>query len=104
MVVPLENLENLESGRTWGTDGFPGFSGTAGGPAFELSTPSLLWGAPSFAHVAKGVYRTANTECLRSKNSNEPARTYTIGSIVSALAKNARACPERSRRDGHPQF
>ena len=30
--------------------------------------------------------------------------TYRIGSITPALAKNARACPERSRRDGAPEI
>jgi len=31
-----------------------------------------------------------------------PDRPHGTGSIVPALAKNARACPERSRRDGEP--
>jgi len=34
----------------------------AGGPAFEFAQATATMGAPSFAHVAKGGYRTANSE------------------------------------------
>ena len=34
----------------------------AGGPAFEFARATTAVGDPSFAHVAKGGYRTANSE------------------------------------------
>lgn len=45
------------------------------------------FGPPSFAHVAKGGYRTANSEWSGSKASREPVRAHTVGSIVLALAQ-----------------
>jgi hypothetical protein len=62
--------------------------------AFDLGGKTTTVGAPSFAFLffAKGGYPTADAMC----GAGAGHKSHSIGSIVPALAKNARA--------GHPQF
>jgi hypothetical protein len=61
------------------------------------------YGSLSFAHVAKGEYRTAHSEMVLLEGLNEPVRNYTIGSIVRASHKaqgRATHILERERKTG----
>ena len=53
-------------------------------------------GAPSFAHFAKGGSENVST----MERPKKPGQQYRF----PPLQKNARACPERSRRDGAPEI
>jgi len=80
------------------------------GPSFDFCWRNQNGGAPSFAQSAKGGNRTAGAvrfsalgvrdkvQAMRVRERGRPPSitSHRIGSIVPALAKNART--------GHPQF
>ncbi len=68
-----------------------------GGPAPDPADTENAVGAPSFAHSAKG----GNHERMRNGVLCRETRVVSATS-QPALANNARACPERSRRDAAP--
>jgi len=59
-------------------------------------------GPPSRKKAREGVGQPPNWEFHPAVWASPHGKSYGIDSIVPALAKSARACPERSRRDGAP--
>src|ERR1017187_2740895 len=71
----------------------------AGGPDLELPKLTQLWVPRPSRTLRRARTGLPTVNCFGSKDSNEPVRTYTVGSIVPALAQPART-GHRSFRTG----